>query len=255
MAGLADRLPMLVELLSEDREIVRANAADPKKDWNGSCSSTLASDLRFFAIADYFLKHDIASFQSQLSEAVKIRIEMFVRSDQGEPIDGSYLTMLCYKSLFDALAACDLSRAEQLAAHLGRRAELECEHDHPFDYTLGYTLRAFVLHDQDQMQEWTPKFMDQCHKSKMTDFLGYGAVFQALISRDTAAVNDGLASIVQGHQKQSKGNGIFVSTDDELLCMWGLGMANLARAHGIPSEAVPPLIPRELLSPVNRRFD
>ncbi|MEQ8856352.1 hypothetical protein, partial [Gimesia sp.] len=76
MAGLADRLPMLVELRSENREIVRANAADPKKDWNGICSSTLASDLRFFAIADYFLKHDIASFQSQLSEAVKIRIEM-----------------------------------------------------------------------------------------------------------------------------------------------------------------------------------
>jgi hypothetical protein len=38
MANLEDRLPMLVELRSENREIVRANANDPAKDRNGSCT-------------------------------------------------------------------------------------------------------------------------------------------------------------------------------------------------------------------------
>ncbi|QDT26912.1 hypothetical protein Enr10x_22240 [Gimesia panareensis] len=253
MASIADRLPLLVELRSENREIVRANAADPEKDRNGRCSSMLAIDLRFFAVADFILQHDITSFKTLLSEAARIRTDMFSRFENGEFISDSYLTMIGYKSLFNALAAGDMSGAEQLAAHLGGRDDLERKYDHPFDYTLGYTLRAFVLQDRDQMQEWTPKFVNQCYKSKMKDFLGYGAVFQALLTGDTSGVNAGLASIVQGHQKQSKGRGVFVSTEDELLCIWGLGMANLVRAFGIPSEAIPPLIPRELLTPVNRR--
>ena len=247
MSGIADRLSMLVEINSEDRQIVRANAEDPEKDRKGSCSSMLALQLQFFAVADYSLKGDVASFKAKLSEAAQIRDSMFTRFERGEPIGDSYVTMLSYKALFNALAAGDMEVAKSLAAHMGGRDALEKKHNHPFDYAMGYTLRAFVLKDSEQMQEWSPKFVAACKKTRMTDFSGYAQVFQAILADDTESANEGVKAIVKGHQKQSKGRGVFANTEDEVLCVWGIGMANLARMHGLELKAVPPLIPQDLL--------
>lgn len=248
MPGLVDRLPMLVEIRGENRPVVRANASDAEKDKNGSCSSMLALDLRFFGVAEYVLNHNVESFRSQLSEAAQVRDKLFDRFDKGEPVDGSYVTMLAYKSVFDALAAGDLVTAKSLASHMGGRAALEQEHDHPFDYAMGYTLRAFVLSDSERMQEWPTKLLAACGETGMTDFNGYGQVFQAILANDSAAANEGLKVVVKGHQKQSRGKGVLAGTEDEVLCIWGIGMANLAQHHGLQVEAVPPLIPEDLLA-------
>jgi len=245
-----DRLPMLVELRLEGdhQATISRNAEDPVKDRNGSSSTALADNLRFFGVADYLLKSDVESFRQKLSESAKIQDKLFDRFDNGEPIDGSYVTMLSYKSVFDALAAGDLATAKSLASHMGGRASLEKEHDHPFDYAMGYTLRALVLNDSKQIQEWPAKLLAACAETGMTDFNGYGQVFQAIHANDSASANDGLKAIVKGHQKQSKGKGVFAGTKDEVLCIWGVGMANLAQYHGLQVEAVPPLIPEDLLA-------
>lgn len=248
MTGLADCLPMLVEIRRENRQIVRANADDSEKDRNGSCTNMLALDLRFFAVADYLRNGDVESFKAQLSEAAQLRSKLFSRFEHGEPIDGSYITMLSYKALFDALAADDMEVAKLLASHMGGRDALEQEHDHQFDSAMGYTLRAFALNDSVQMQEWAPKLIAACKETAMTDFSGYGQVFQAILSSDSAAANEGMKAVVKGHQKQLKGNGVFANTEDELLCVWGVGMAHLAQLHGLQIEAVPPLIPQDLLA-------
>lgn len=247
MAGLADRLAMLVGIRGENRGIIRTNAADREKDKNGSCSSMLALDLRFFGVADYVLNRDVKSFQLQLSEAAEIRKRMFERFEAGEPVDVSYITMLAYKGLFNALAAANMPLARSLAQHMGGRHDLEKEHDHPFDYAMGYTLRAFVLDDFPEMQKWPVMLAAACRDTNMPDFQGYVQVFEAMLSGDTAGANRGLVAVVKGHQKQTKGKGVFVNTEDEILCVWGIGMANLARSRGLSVEGVPPLIPDELL--------
>jgi hypothetical protein len=247
MAGLADRLPMLVELRGENRGIIRANAADREKDKGGSCSSMLALDLRFFGIADYVLKRDVKSFRLQLSEAAEIRKRMFERFEAGEPVDASYVTMLSYKELFNALAAANMPLARSLAGHMGGRHDLEKEHDHPFDYAMGYTLRAFVLDDFQEMRKCPPTLSATCRETNMSDFQGYVQVFEAMLSGDAASANQGLSAVVKGHQRQTKGKGVFANTEDEILCVWGVGMANLARSRGLSVEGVPPLIPNELL--------
>ena len=247
MAGLAERLPMLVELRGENQGILRANAADREKDKSGSCSSMLALDLRFFAVAHYILKRDVTSFRLQLSEAAEIRQRMFERFEAGEGIDASYVTMLSYKELFSALAAANMPLARSLAAHMGGRHDLEKEYDHPFDYAMGYTLRAFVLNDFPEMRKWSQNLWATCHETGVSDFQGYAKVFEAMLSEDTASANQGLIAVVKGHQRQTKGKGVFVNTEDELLCVWGVGMANLARSRGLCVEGNQPLIPDELL--------
>ena len=51
-----------------------------------------------------------------------------------------------------------------------------------------------------------------------------------------------------GHEFiQSKGRGVFRDKEDEMLCVWGIGIANLARWRGLNVDAIPPLIPNDLL--------
>jgi hypothetical protein len=244
---IKDRLPVIVEVRSENRDTARKNAADREKDKSGRCSSMLSLDLRFFGAADFVLKHDIESFRQQLSEAAKIRKNMYERASIGEPIDESYLTMLSFTSIFDALAAGDLDTAKSLALHVGGREELERAHDHPFDYAMGYTLRAFMLNDGTQMQSRLASLVDVCVTSHMRDFEGYCEVFSAVLESDGAKANKGLRAIVAGHQRQSKGKGVFAGTEDEVICIWGIGIANLCRMYGLIIEGVPPLIPDDLI--------
>lgn len=155
--------------------------------------------------------------------------------------------MLCYTELFDALASARIDLANTLAEIMGGRDVIEKKHDHPFDYALGYTLKAFVLNDRVAMTEWSKRFVDVTRQTTNRDFLGYADVFQAILMADPIAAQAGLKHIVKGHEKQSKGSGVFRYTPDEVLCVWGIGMANLARVHGLMVQGVPPLIPDELL--------
>ena len=253
MANLADRLRMLVELRSENFDLIRAKANDSVKDRNGSSTNMLALDLRFFAVADYYLKHDVDSFQRQLTEAAELDIGLFLRHAAGEPIDDSYVSMLSYKSLFNALAAKNRDVAKRLALNMGGRDVLEKKYDHPFDYVMGYTFRAFVLDDFTEMERWLPKLFVACEQHKLTDLLGYAQVFQAILEKDSLLANEGFQSIVRGHVRQAKANRIFANTIDEILCIWGIGMANLAAARQLQIAAIPPLLPGDLINPTDIR--
>ncbi|WP_299469477.1 hypothetical protein [uncultured Gimesia sp.] len=207
----------------------------------------LALDLRFFAIADYYLKHDVESFKSQLSEAAELRNSLFLRYEKGEAIDDSYVSMLSYKSLFNALAANNRDVAKRLALNMGGREVLERKYDHPFDYVMGYTLRAFVLNELNEMERWLPKLVVACEKYKMRDFAGYAQVFQGILEKNSLLANEGFQSIIRGHLRQTKANRIFANTADQILCVWGIGMANLAISHQLQIAAIPPLLPGELI--------
>lgn len=247
MASIRDRLQVLLEDSLRLLPIVESNARDPVQDRQGSAISMVSYDYRFVGIAKYILHNDVTAFRHGLADSARIQDALFKRFESGEPIDDSYVSMLSYKWLFDALAAGDLPLARSLAGHMGGRDKIEKEHDHPFDYHLGYTLKWFVLGDREQMARWAEKFEAICEQKDNADFRGYARMFHAILSADADAAQSALAALAAGHQRQSKGRGVFSDSDDELLCVWGIGMANLARSRGLAVHGVPPLIPHELL--------
>jgi hypothetical protein len=251
-ACFLDRLPMLVEIRSENnhRKVVRSNAEDPEKDRRGGASSMYQIDLRFFGIADYLLKGDIGSFRRQLSESAQIMLSLFDRHDAGEPISDSYVAMISYQGLFDALAAGDMNTAKALAEKMGGRDKLEREHDHPFDYAMGYALKYMTLDTEPQMESWIPKLEEACRETRPMDFIGYPQLYQSILNHDVASADAALKEIVKGHKKQSKGRGVFAGIEDEALSVWGVGAANLARFNGLAVKGIEPLIPNDLLIPV-----
>jgi hypothetical protein len=130
---------------------------------------------------------------------------------------------------------------------MGGRPKIEKYHDHPFDYAMGYTLKWFVLGQRHEMAGALERLRAECDKRGNANFRGYVRVFQAILDDNLGEANDGLKQIVEGHMKESKGRGVFSNAEDEALCVWGVGMANLCRKTGLLVDPVPPLMPEELL--------
>jgi hypothetical protein len=247
MLSIKDRLDHVIRVRNETLADCRELINTPGRDDNGQVSSWIASGLRFLGVAAFVQRQDKATFFLNLSESARITQTMFERFDRGEPIDPSYVTMFTYHELFDALAAGNRELAESFASHMGGRDQIEKKNDHPFDLAMGYALRAIVLNREHEALKWLQKLTDLCADKKNADFRGYPLVFAGILKGDAALVNTGLRAVVLGHEKQSKGRGVFVGTEDEMLCVWGIGAANLARSRGLAVEAIPPLIPNELL--------
>ncbi len=248
MKTYQERMEMALEAVLEmlPRTLEREN--DPARNAEGGMTSMLIGDLRDIAVTAYTLRKDKAEFLTKLSESAAKKLILFERHEKGEPIDNSYVAMLSYEHLFDALAAGNFDLARRLATHMGGRDAIEKEHDHPFDYALGYTLKSFVLNDRPAMEKWTAVFESECMKSENKDFQGYPMVFKGVLDKDASKVKEGFDLIIKGHKKQSKGSGVFMFTPDEMLCVWGVGLANLVRSFGVDFEIDDPLIPAELFS-------
>ena len=248
MTPIIDRMPQLLNTYRD--ELIPSQVqqiAEPSADRNGRGTNLCAGLQRFRGVAEYVVQHEPQAFRRELRAAAGARLRLLARHDAGEPIADSYVSMLSYKSLYDALAAGAWDVATALAERMGGRDEIETYHDHPFDYAMGYALKWFVLGDREQMTEWSARFSAECRKKGNANFRGYACVFEAILSGDQAEAEGGLRDIVAGHRKLSRGRGVFAGTEDEALCVWGLGLAKLCRRRGLPVGPVPPLIPADLL--------
>jgi len=241
-----EKLALVAESERSDLDFLRNKATDSAKDKTGSVTNTLVGTLRFLAVADYVLNKDIDGFRSKLSEAAGLRSKLFNRFDAGEAISPSYVSMLSYKALCNALASGNLQLANELATHMGGRNEIEQEHDHPFDLAFGYVLKSFVLEDAVGIKKWLCEFKALCDQPENADFKGYAKVFEAILDRNAEKANVGFSELLEGHKRQSK-KGVFKDTEDEMLCVWGIGLMNLAHVRGISTKPQEPLIPADLL--------
>ncbi len=244
MAGVKTRLPMLFQIRSENRQLLRKNFSDAEKDRQGKCAASLIGDLRFFGVAEYVLHRDVEKFRSQLKEAAEIRVQIFKRIDDGEPIDNSYNSILGYKDVLNALAAGEFGTAESLANRVSRTPVRPDVHE--FDDSLGRALCAVVTRAS-KAQAVVASLQARCD-SEDKDFGGYAEVFSAVLQKNADAANKGLSNVIGGHKRQSQGKGLFVNTEDEALSVWAVAVANLATHHGIrvfsPNEE---LVPSDLL--------
>jgi hypothetical protein len=241
---MRDRLPRIREISLELLPELRANVAGG--DSNGVSLASVMGRLRDIGVAEFVLSSDVGSFKRNLSEVASIRLNLFERFANGEPIAKSLVAMVSYIELLDGLAAGDFATADRLAELMGGRPDLEKENDHPFDRCLGYTLKSFVQRDAAAMAEWAAKFEEICRSKSNADFMGYARVFKGILASDATEAQAGLLEAVKGHLRQSK-HGIFRNNVDSALCVWGIGIANLGRKLGLHVTGVAPLIPDELL--------
>ena len=245
--GMRERLIMLLADEKEDFPFLETNAAHPDLDRTGGATRILSGSRRRLGLGEFLLLGDGEVFRRNLAEAARLRLGLVRRHKAGGPIDNSYVSILLYKNAFDALASGDAQLARELCEVLGGRPEIEREHDHPFDLALGYALKHSVLGDVDEVGRTATILAGLCRVRENADFRGYAQAFEALCTGDQGQIDTAFPAIVKGHRRQSKGNGVFAGTIDELLCIWGIGLANLCVHRGMRVEIDDPLMPPELI--------
>ena len=144
----------------------------------------------------------------------------------------------------DALAAQRIDLAHRLASRLRGREKLDREICHIFDRTFGYALIA-VLADSSDATDLSSAFVSYC-ATKSKSCVGYAECLHGIASRDAASVNEGVKGMLKAHKRLSA-NGIFKLKADEVLCVLGIGLCNLALAKGLSVTVDDPLIPSSLL--------
>lgn len=250
MSDIKIRLGVLIEMRRKHLVQLRANITKSENDKNGSATNSLVGTLRFIAVADYVLNKDIFGYKSALTEAASLRCKLFKRFDTGEAISPSYVSMRTYKSLFNALAAGDEVLSKEFASQMGGRDKIESEYDRPFDIAFGYLLKAFLESDKAKVSRYLDALESLSIEPENVDFKGYAIVLRAVSIGDVGAAEKGFGEVFIGHKRQCNAGGLFKYTEDEMLCIWGIGLANLARMCGLAIYIKDSFIPDELLMPV-----
>ncbi len=218
-----------------------------ERDSKGSSTNLLGLSHRFIGVAEYLVNGDVEAFRRELAENARCRLELITRFESGGDVSPSYVGMTgVYKALLDALAAGNAELSRELASRVGDREVIERENDHPFDLAFGYALKAAVLQSND-LEKRVSAFGAEVGKVENQDFKGYADAFSAMCSNDSENLAAIFTTIVEGHKRQAKGNGVFKGTEDEGLCVWGVAIANLLITQGISMDIDDPLLPRALL--------
>ena len=248
MTAISDRLPILVQEalpgVRESRMLLQQG-----KDPVGYVSASLALDLRFLGVADYVLQHNRDGFRSKLSEAAAIKKSLVDRYDrEHESALQSYVSMVLFHDIFNALAAGNLELAKDLAMVTGGREAIERQHDHPFTKAMGCTLKAAVLRRPDLPRLADDFLILSGTKKLYAKDRSYPMFFRAISDGNESAANAALEALVKLHPMACRRGDH--PAEDESLFVRGIGLANLARAvYCLPVAPVPPLIPEDLLVP------
>ena len=179
--------------------------------------------------------------------ATERRVRLIDQFEAGEPITPDCVSMMGYQQLLDAAASGHFDAARTLAHRLGGRPKIEGLDIRAFEIAMGYTLKAAIAGDDAMALDRLPALEKACHHKSYVNFSGYALALRGIVSGNTALVETAFPELLAGHRRLSKGRGLFSDTADKYLCVWGLGLLNLARSRDINVSVDDPLIPPELV--------
>jgi rubrerythrin len=215
------------------------------KDDTGQASEVDLSYARDLATLGYICEGDIAAFRAGMKKCAEIKLSLFERFAAGEPIDRSTMSIHAFRKVYDALAAGAFDLARRLSAHVGSRKDIDEKQAIPMIRYFGYMLKAFV---DEQPEEVCRTAIAEAIPMIGKNFQGYAMVLTALLDRNLDAAHKGFAELIRGHKRDVKSKYSSLNgTEEEMISVWGIGLANLCRSRGFNVMVDDPVIPGELL--------
>lgn len=242
-----DHYPEVVSEIRADLpgQIERAN--NPVRNVKGVFTRGLAGSFRSLAVVGFLVERDVDLFRGSLVNSTQCTLEIFNRFEAGDHIDPSLVSMMGYQALLDALASADLDCSRKLSHRLGGRPDIERTYNRQFESALGYALKAILADDDLAALERIEQLERASAHREYVHFAAYAPVLRGILRSDTTEVHAHFPELLAGHRRESKGRGLFRDSVDEFLCVWGVGLLNLARSRGIEPKVDDPLIPPELV--------
>lgn len=242
----------------EDLPTLMSRYNDPVRNKKCDFTKALVDEYDLLARLYYLLNGDAVGFKSNLENSIVYVTELFERFEKGESIHSSRVSMFRFIELLSALASGNIDLSMKLANYMGGRQEIENEYDDGFMLSMGYALKYSVENNKPKAAEWIAKLNEICVNKDYRNFAGYPLVLEALLENNLAKANETFKVLISGHKNKcssSKGPNYgpyFYDSPDADLFVWGIGLANLCRYYGLNVIIDDPLIPAELVIPVNQ---
>tara|TARA_A100000171_G_C2130437_1_gene146303 strand:+ start:410 stop:1168 length:759 start_codon:yes stop_codon:yes gene_type:complete len=206
----------------------------------------LVSEHRLIAVADYLRTGDVALFRSTLKKALSYRLALY-EAPENVPEKRFFtkeLSELTY--VMDSLAAGDLAFTRRMMAPF---QDLTYKKMTPLMGYLHFFLSGFLF-------EMPPHFASVLEEAlaywekRLKSYAGYALGFKAIYKKDSGVFVEALKTIMKGHKRLCHPSGEYGNTEDEVIGIWPLGMANLARLKGLDFKFDHPQLPSDLIIPV-----
>lgn len=248
MGDLGSRVHELLEQSRQRLPRARERADDKVGDraLRGVFRSALAALLRFVGAAEYGVHCDTATFRACLAESASIELQLCLDFAAGGAVDPSLVSPLVYKAIYAALAAGSNDTAEALAAWTPHCPTKGMARVHPFDEAMCRALASVVLRDCADAPVRIEALRRRSRVS-LSACLGYCDALDGITRSNQERFERGMRRIVADHPSLTRRGRIFSLTEDALLCVWGIGVANLAATRGLHIRGLGPLIPDDLL--------
>jgi hypothetical protein len=207
----------------------------------GTKTQSLIDALRFEAVASYVLDRNADGFRSTLAECVALKAMLFEAKRGGEDIVPHAVTFAEYGFVYYGFAAGrpEVARRVALALH-GETPQAEINY---VAMALCKLLTGEAPHARHYLAEAVAVCGDEI-------FAAYAQGIQSIADSNQGHFAASLRVIASAHERECKTPfSEVVDTEEELLSLWGVGIANLGTYFGltIPSDFDSPVIPRDLL--------
>lgn len=247
--SVSSSLGFLQERLEDAERSLATAKLNAQRDNRGLGLLLLESNLKIIAVLQYVVNKDVSSFRQGLSDSASVRIGLFERFNEGVPYDPSCVSMMSYMQLLDGLASNDIGVAKRLAHLMGGRPKIETANSRAFEINIGYALKHVLAGDYLTAHPFIEGLLVACRNRPYLNFSFYPVILRAIVNAEPQTLNTAFDGLIAEHKKESTGHGLFALLPDEHLCVWGVGLANLARWRGLPVDVDDPLLPRELIAP------
>lgn len=240
--SIRNRLPSLrirsLDSLRSTKHEIQAHG-----DRRGVLVANLADEILFLAVATYVLDGSVQGFRDKIAEAAELRLDLFRRHAAGEDIWPFNVSNGVHDWMYYCLAAARFDLAMAWAQRIGNVASDEISNA----YCL--SLKHLLL---------GPPTVTRQHLATLAQVTPTGErnVYYRFMSElasdapESTTIQDLVIACDRQHRRETKSDNTFVAgTEQEVLCLWGIGLANLARHRGLvgPITFESELLPADLV--------
>lgn len=244
--GWEERLRMYRESVTAAAERTREILEQPLEQLQLTQFGGEWLEHRSLAIAAFVLDGSAADYCFHMSLSVRWHTRLISEADRRGADTSGYRSLQGAMSILDAWSCGDHGSAGALADVLSSDTKVRERDCHPFMRCFARAVLALARGEECTSRQRVEEFAARCEKDGR-DFAAYASLMRLILDGESNDAQQALADLCAGHRRQSL-RGLFMNDPaDQLLCVWGLGLARRAREKGIALEGVEPLVPSPLL--------
>ena len=197
----------------------------------------------------YMLNEDRSFFFENISKSVECTLKLLEQHEYLAEEDSSRLGVQHEENLLSAFICTDFTSAKQIADYNGPYVELG---DVTYHYQILYYFCHTIVVAPEELETLLPyldAYIEHPRKEERY-YKGYGQVIKAIIQRDEEALHAGATKVLEDHVNLTGEDNAdtFGFGPDSYICLWLLGLLNLAIALGMKVDIDHKYLPKDLLA-------